>query len=100
MLVRTKGNIPLSPLLSNFVADMLAILIVRANEDGQVDGLIPHIVDGGISILQYVDDTIIFSEHDLEKEINMKLILCIFEQFLGLEINFHKSEVFFGKLRK
>jgi hypothetical protein len=78
MLVRTKGNIPLSPLLSNFVADMLAILIVRANEDGQVDGLIPRILNGGISILQYADGTIIFSEHDLEKEINMKLILCIF----------------------
>jgi hypothetical protein len=30
---------------------MLAILIARAKEDGQVDGLIPHLVDGGISIL-------------------------------------------------
>jgi hypothetical protein len=47
------------------VADMVAILIARAKEDGQVDGLIPHLVDGGISILQYADDTIIFMEHDL-----------------------------------
>jgi hypothetical protein len=37
---------PLSPLLFNIVADMLAILIVRAKEDGQVEGLIPHLVDG------------------------------------------------------
>jgi hypothetical protein len=33
-------------------------------------------------------------EHDLEKAMNMKLILCIFEQLLGLKINFHKSEIF------
>jgi hypothetical protein len=46
---------------------MLAILISRAKEDGQVDGLIPHLVDGGVSILQYADDTIIFMQHDLEK---------------------------------
>ena len=38
---------PLSPNLFNIVADMLAIMIERAKEDGQVDGLIPHLVDGG-----------------------------------------------------
>ena len=59
-------------------ADMLAILINRAKQDGQVDGLIPHLVEGGVSILQYTDDTIIFMEHNLEKVLNMKLILCIF----------------------
>jgi hypothetical protein len=70
---------PLSPILFNIIADMLAIIINRAKEDGQVSGLIPHLVDGGVSILQYADDTIIFLDHDLEKALNMKLILCIFE---------------------
>jgi hypothetical protein len=42
---------PLSPILFNIIADMLVILIARAKEDGQVDGLIPHLVDGGVSIL-------------------------------------------------
>jgi hypothetical protein len=28
------------------------------------------------------------------KAVNMKLILCIFEQLSGLKINFHKSEIF------
>jgi hypothetical protein len=80
---------------------MLAILIARAKADGQVDGLIPHLVDGGISILQYADDTIIFMEHNLEKTLNMKLILCIFEELSGLKINFHKSEVFcFGNAKE
>ena len=69
---------PMSPILFNIVADMLAILINRAREDGQVAALIPHLVDGGVSILQYADDTIIFMEHDLDKALNMKLILCIF----------------------
>ena len=61
-------------------------------------GLIPHLGDGGVSILQYADDTIIFMEHDLVKARNMKLVLCIFEQLSGLKINFHKSELFcFGQ---
>jgi hypothetical protein len=80
---------------------MLAIIINRAKEDGQVNGLIPHLVDGGVSILQYAGDTIIFLDHDLEKVLNMKLILCIFEQLSGLKINFHKSEIFyFGKAKE
>ena len=81
---------PLSHILFNIVADVLVILINRAKEDGQVAGLISHLVDGAVSILQYADDTIIFLEHDLEKALNMKLILCIFEQLSGLKINFHK----------
>ena len=91
---------PLSPLLFNLVVDMLAILISRAKEDGQVGGLVPHLVEGGVSILQYADDTILFMEHDIAKAVNMKLILAFFEQLSGLKINFHKSELFcFGKAK-
>jgi hypothetical protein len=85
----------------NIVADMLAILIVRAKEAGQVGGLIPHLVEGGVSILQYANDTILFMEHDLAKAVNMKLILCISEQLSSLKINFHKSELFcFGEAQE
>ena len=38
---------PLSPILFNIGADMLAVLIGRAKEDGQVGGLVPHLVEGG-----------------------------------------------------
>jgi hypothetical protein len=69
---------PLSSLLFNIIVDMLAILIVRAKEDGQI-GLTPHLVEGGISILQYANDIILFMEHNLQKAVNMKLILSIFE---------------------
>jgi hypothetical protein len=91
---------PLSPILFNIVADMLAIPIARAKEDGQVGGLIPHLVDSGISTLQYADNTILFMEHDLVKAVNMKLTLALFEQLSSLKINFHKSEIFcFGKAK-
>jgi hypothetical protein len=53
-------------MLFNIVVDMLAIMIER-KFDGQIEGVIPHLVDGGLSILQYADDTILFMEHDLEK---------------------------------
>jgi hypothetical protein len=73
---------------------MLSTLINRVKEDGQVRRLVPHMIDGGIAILQYADDTILFLENDLEQAVNMKLLLCSFEQLSGLKINFHKSEVF------
>jgi hypothetical protein len=62
---------------------------------------VPHLVDDGISILQYADDTIIFMDHDLDKAQNMKLLLCAFEQVSGLKINFHKSELYcFGEAQE
>jgi len=85
---------PMSPILFNIVADMLALLINRAKADGQIRGVIPHLLDDGLSILQYVDDTIIFLDHDLEQAKNLKLLLCAFEHLSGLKINFHKSEIF------
>jgi hypothetical protein len=63
--------------------------------------VIPHLVDDGLSILQYADDTIIFPDHDLEQAKNLKLLLGAFEQLSGLKINFHKSEVFcYGAARE
>jgi hypothetical protein len=54
----------MSPILFNIVADMLTLLINRA----KIDGVIPHLVDDGLSILQYVDNTIIFLDHTLSKK--------------------------------
>lgn len=53
------------PILFNIVANMLVVLIVRAKEESQFGGLISHQMDGGVSILQYAHDTMIFMEHDL-----------------------------------
>ena len=76
---------------------MLAIIIKRAKADDQVGGVVPHLVDGGISILQYADDTILFLEHNLEKAQNMKLLLYDFEQLSGLKINFRNFLLWRGQ---
>ena len=83
------------------VADILALFINRAKADNQLKGVVPHLVEDGLSILQYADDTILFMEHNLEQAQNLKLIICAFEQLSGLKINFHKSELFcFGEAKE
>jgi hypothetical protein len=72
---------------------MLTILINRAKGKGQLSGVIPHLVDDGLSILQYADDTILFMDHNFEQAKNMNLLLSAFEQLSSLKINFHKSEI-------
>ena len=42
---------PLSPILFNIVADMLTLLINIAKANDQVHGVVPHLIDGGLSIL-------------------------------------------------
>jgi hypothetical protein len=47
---------------------MLAILMNRTKVDGQISGVVPHLIDGRLSILHAdADDTILFMDHDLEK---------------------------------
>ena len=64
-----------------YLVDMLAIIIVRAKEQDQVKGVVSNLVEGGLSILQYADDTIILLDHDIEQAKNMKL-LCILSNYL------------------
>ena len=41
---------PIPPILFNIIADMFAILIEHAKEEGSVEGLLSHITEGGVSI--------------------------------------------------
>jgi hypothetical protein len=92
---------PLSPILFNIVADMLAVLIERSKRLGFIDGLVPHLVENGLSILQYADDMILFLEDDLVKAKGLRLVLDAFERLSGLKINFNKSELYpFGETKK
>jgi hypothetical protein len=70
------------------------MMIKKAKHEGLINGLVTHLVDEGVSILQYADDTILLLEDSLENTRNMKFILCLFEQVSGLKINFHNSEFF------
>jgi hypothetical protein len=47
---------------------MLAIII---------NGVVPHLVDNGLSILQYVDDTIIFMDDNIEKAKIEAFVMCV-----------------------
>jgi hypothetical protein len=92
---------PLSPILFNIVVNMLAILIRRAKSNDLIKGVIPHLVEDGLSILQYADDILLFMDHNLDQARNLKLLLCAFEKLSGLKINFHKSEIFcFGQAKE
>jgi hypothetical protein len=94
--VRQGGPFP--PLLFNIVVDGLACLIQKAQEEGLIKGIIPHIIRNGCCCLQYADDTIFLIQDCLEGARNLKFILCLFEKMSGLKINFHKSEVYcFGE---
>jgi hypothetical protein len=84
---------PLSPMLLNFVADCLTRMVLKAQQNSLIPGLIKNLIPMGVAILQYTDNTIIFLEHDMEQARNMKLLLYMFEQMLGLKINVNKSEV-------
>lgn len=85
---------PLSPVLFNLVAHMLVVLIERSTKHDHFNGLVPHLVERRLSILQYADDTILFMKDDLDQAKNLKLVLRAFEKLSGLKINFHKSEMF------
>ena len=90
----------LSPILFIIVADMLTLFINRAKADNQLGGVVPHLIEGGLSILQFANDTILFLEHNLKYAHNLGTIICAFEQLLGLKINFHKSEIYcFGEAK-
>jgi hypothetical protein len=64
---------------------MLAILISRVKDVGHITGSVPHLVERGISILQYTDHTVFFMKHNMEQAKNMKLLLAAFEKLSGLK---------------
>jgi hypothetical protein len=37
-------------------------MLSRASAAGVIQGLVPNLIDGGLTHLQYADDTVIFSE--------------------------------------
>lgn len=84
---------PLSPLLFNMTADVLAKMITIAQENNLITGLAVDYVEHGVAVLQYADDTILCLKDEVEVARNTKLLLYLFEEMSGLKINFDKSEV-------
>jgi hypothetical protein len=62
-------------MLFNFVAEVLTRMILKAQSNRVVIGLVEHLIPQGIALLQYADDTI----KDTEVARNVKLLLYLFE---------------------
>lgn len=91
-LVRSGGS--LSSFLLNLNTDCLANMVHRDQQNGQITGLAIHFVENGISVMQYVDKTILFVKYDVKGARDLKLLLQYrFEMMSGLKINFQKSDV-------
>jgi hypothetical protein len=54
---------------------------------------VPHLIQDGIVILEYADDTIILFQDDMEIALNVKILLHLYENLAGLKIKFDKSEI-------
>jgi hypothetical protein len=74
------------------MVDALAAMLVRAREAGHIQGFVSHLIPGGVTHLQYADDTMILFEPSELGIANLKLLLLCFENMSGLKINFSKSE--------
>jgi hypothetical protein len=69
-------------------------MLENAKKEGEIRGLVTNLVEGGITHLQYADDTIIFLNLDDQSIVNTKFLLYCFEEMSGLRVNYQKSEVF------
>jgi hypothetical protein len=91
---RVRQGDPISPLLFNSAVDALAEILEKDKITGHILGVVGHLIPGGgVTHLQYADDTMIMVEGSDLDIINLKFLLLCFEEMSGLGINFDKSEV-------
>jgi hypothetical protein len=85
---------PISTLLFNLAVDALATILDKARMADYLRGVVGHLIPGGgVTHLQYADDTMIMVEGSDLDIVNLKFLLLSFEAMSGLKINFNKSEV-------
>jgi hypothetical protein len=75
------------------VDNSLAKMVSVAQQNDLLLGLANNIIQKGVAMLQYADDTILLIQDNMEQARNLKLLLYIFEAMSGLKIKFEKSEV-------
>ncbi|WVZ81652.1 hypothetical protein U9M48_029031 [Paspalum notatum var. saurae] len=69
-------------------------ILRKARNGGYISGLVPEQVEGGLTHLQYADDTVLFLEDSVDEIRNIKFILFCYEEMSGMKINYKKSEIF------
>jgi hypothetical protein len=85
---------PLSPLLFDYVVEALAVVVEEAKNSGHLTGPVPHLISGGVSLLQYADNTVVLLECSDSNILHLKFLLYCFENMSCMKINYHKSEVY------
>ncbi|KAE8811193.1 hypothetical protein D1007_11941 [Hordeum vulgare] len=89
-----KQGDAISPLLFNLAVDALAGILDKARLAAHILGVVGHLIPGGgVSHLQYADDTMIMVSGSDSDIANLKFLLLCFEEMSGLKINFDKSKV-------
>ncbi|GKV12521.1 hypothetical protein SLEP1_g23652 [Rubroshorea leprosula] len=85
---------PLSPFLFLMIGEGLQDLVQKAMAEGMVHGIVIGKKGMTVSLLQFVDDTIIMGRADAENIRMVKDVLRWFELMFGLRINFKKSSIY------
>ena len=78
---------PLSPFSFTLVVDVLSRLMFKAEEKGLTEGFLVGRNRTRVSILQFADDTIFFSNATMEHLLNLKTFLLVFGEVSGLKVN-------------
>ena len=68
-------------------------MLTNAQKNKLLVGLALDLIPNGVAVLQYADDAIICLEHDVDRAVNLKLPLYIFELMSGLKVSYQKSEI-------
>jgi hypothetical protein len=84
---------PFSPILFNMMADVFSKMLIKAANESLISGMLTRFRPGGITSLQYADDTLLFLKNNVEASLNLKWILSIFEKMSGMRINFEKCDL-------
>ncbi|KAL4384698.1 hypothetical protein GQ457_15G025740 [Hibiscus cannabinus] len=82
---------PISPFLFITVTEVLHLIIIKASENGLIEGIDSLLPQASLTHLQFADDTILFLRPSVECIENTKRVLRCFEICSGLSINFRKS---------
>ncbi|GJY33571.1 reverse transcriptase domain, reverse transcriptase zinc-binding domain protein [Tanacetum coccineum] len=85
---------PLSPFLFLIVVEALQVMTMEACNKGIFKGLSLDDDVPNISLLQYTDDALFFSEWSVANARNLVHILDFFHDVSGLKINLAKSRIF------
>lgn len=69
-------------------------MILKAQSNQMIVGMAPDLIENGVAVLQYADDTVLRINHEPDKAINLKLLLFMFELTSSLKVKYSKSEIF------